>query len=335
MITNKHLTNLNKFAKGKSLPILECCNIQSAYLTVTDLKISYSIAHGWQVDNPVIVPTAELVKIAKKYRIDRIHSDGRKAHIETDAGTFSLGLSDPIHWPDIPAPATAQRMIIERDKIADLGPYISTDDLRPALMGVLFDQDICATNGHILKWRDNPHFEDGYTPFIMPGDVLPLITADEYRHYYGGKYCTLQGDNETIHYERIDQAYPQYRNVIPKDNNRLSKIVKKDALKAIDAAKITANSTSKNVELHINGSIHLKAYDVDLSKEYKSPSIGTALESPDDPGDVFKIGFNWGYLERAIKDGPDECIVNMSIPNRAAIFNGDTLVMPVMLNSYD
>ena len=331
MLNKKHLSNLSKFKKANALAFSEYCRIQGSFATVADLDIFYSVEHGIKDVTPAIVPTAELVKIAQKYNIESIHGRGGLADIITDAGTFTLDNLDAEQWPDMPVMAYAQRQVIDPALFSDMFPYISNDELRPSMTGIYFGLDICATNGHILKWRDNPHFKDGYSEFIMPRKVAELLKADEYRHYYADEYCNIQGNHETIVYKRINETYPKYRNVIPKNNNRGVIIRKKDALKAIEAAKIVSNTVSKRIKLCINGNVNLYAEDIDLKKQYASPAIGYSMDIEKEE-ELFEIGFNWGYLERAIKDGPDQSSVKMSTANRAAIFNGDTLVMPVMLH---
>ena len=349
--TKKQLTNLNKFRTCGRVED-QHVYIAGGYFTAFSLggkkfggSVYYRLAHRSEnVSGPAAVPVADFVKIAKKQTIEAIGSTGKqRAKITTSSGEFELGGGDLELIKQAPDILDFTGLSIEAETLKSLKKYCSTDDLRPAMQGVFIDaedQKMVATNGHRLKWQeiDAP----GIDSLIIPADIIALLSESSYKlhncaQWTGprtGKMFALVGDTETVFFNEINEKYPNWQSVVPResDTEQTFTLNIKEALKACQAAQVVANSESGIIRLVPSGeAVILRAEDIDTSQEYKSKPIGSfeAVEP-------FEVGYNIEYLEATLKDQKSAETLELKITgkNRAARFNGTGLLMPVMLNTY-
>ncbi len=186
--------------------------------------------------------------------------------------------------------------------------------------------------------------------------------------FIDGKVTTKGGDFDVqITGRLIDARYPDFRAVVPTDNPVSLKIEDVTTFtKILDSAIATANKTTHQVMLHLNGTVKIEARDLDYSKEMaaelpkttyvnKTPAPQMTPMSTDSPNRVkeieqlnkearenyvpkpFAIGFNGVFLKEIAKTLTPPLKVVMSTPARAAIWTGankkeSLLVMPVLIN---
>lgn len=345
-----------------TLPILETILFESEdgklKLTATDLEISIIeyINADIEEEGAVAIPARRLLETLRQlpnipvfFDVD----DRKNINFRTDKGTYKLVGDDADEFPEVPTlddgttiSTTADLMhnAIHKTLFA-----VSSDDLRPAMMGVYFqigtdESKFVATDGHrLVKYTNRDITADNDVNFIVPDKALSLIQK------------TIEGDNcdltvtedharfksgSTIVITRlINEQYPNYDSVIPRDNDKFLTINKEQILSTVKRVSIFSSTTTRQIRLQLGSDkLTIRAEDLDMSSEAKE-TIECEYSN-----DEMEIGFNAKYLGDVLSNiDDDEVTFEFSSPNRAGIVkpsekneNEDILmlVMPVMLNSY-
>ena len=130
-------------------------------------------------------------------------------------------------------PRVARKEIIESTLFA-----VSQDELKPALTGVLFRFSeklftAVSTDGHRLVKHERNDFlrEKTEEEIIIPKKFLSFLSTqlsdNEIELSIGESFITAQLQKDIIITKIIDEKFPDYNSVIPKDNNKTFVIDKK------------------------------------------------------------------------------------------------------------
>jgi len=344
-----------------TLPILENVLFESVNgvlrLTATDNEI-YIVEHveaDIQVEGSVAIPARRLLDTMRQlpdiplsFDID----DRCIVKFKTDRGSYKLVGQKAEDYPALPAVNEGTSIHMDTDSLTSAIEKtrfaVSTDDLRPNMMGVYFQVEedktrLVATDGHRLV-RLVKFDMKGDIPinFIVPDKALALVTRtleggeihmQVTRHHARFK----SGDTEVIA-RLINEAYPNYENVIPKENDKLMTVSKSDMLATVRRVSIFSSSTTRQIRLNLNqDEVSIFAEDYEMSSEARE-SIKCQYDADD-----MVIGFNARYLADVLNNITSEDVTfEFSTPNRAGIVKpleqGEDeeilmLIMPVMLNS--
>lgn len=345
-----------------TLPILETILFESEdgrlKLTATDLEISIIeyIDADIEEEGSVAIPARRLQETLRQlpnipvfFEVD----DEQNVEFKTDKGKYKLVGEEADEFPEIPdmdggANLTTDTKLLQ-NAIEKTMFAVSTDDLRPAMMGVFFDigedeTKFVATDGHRLVKYVNKNFKsDSPLSFIVPDKALNLISKalddDTCDLIVSDDHAQFKSGSTIIITRLINEQYPNYESVIPRDNDKKLHIDKNQMLATVRRVSVFSSSTTRQIRLKLeNDKITIRAEDLDMSSEAKE----TLTCDYDD--DEMEIGFNAKYLGDVLSnvDG-DEALFEFSTPNRAGIVKpaeeeeGEQmlmLVMPVMLNSY-
>ena len=121
-----------------------------------------------------------------------------------------------------------------------------------------------------------------------------------------------QGDVELV-MRLIDGEFPNYEQVIPKDNDRIAIASKNGLTQALRRMAVVASEQTHRVRLAFNNSI------VRLSVE--TPDLGEAQDELEVEynGEPLEIGFNANYLLEVLRYIPtDDVKLSFKAPERAA-----------------
>jgi DNA polymerase-3 subunit beta len=198
-----------------------------------------------------------------------------------------------------------------------------------------------ATNGHRLAKMTLPRETGGATgELIVHPRALAQVQKlfgpeDEVEVGRSENHLGFRGDGVQIYTRLIEGPYPNYEQVIPKDNDK-SLIVDKAALNAaIRRMAIVASDQTHRIRLSLGGPV--------LKFSVQTPDLGEASEEleVEYDGTPLEIGFNANYLLELLRYMPtDEVKMSFRAPERAAtmepVGNEDTpdllcLVMPLRL----
>lgn len=225
---------------------------------------------------------------------------------------------------------------------------VSTEESRPILNGVLWElrdgeMRMVATNGHRLARMTVPA-ESGDAPsadFIVPPAALQHVQRlfqgeDVLRVARTGNHLGFQSGSTEVFTRLIEGTYPNYEQVIPRDNDKWATVEKKALESAVRRMAVVASDQSHRIRLKFDtGRVHLNVLTPDLGEGYDELEL-------DYDGDELEIGFNANYLLEVLRYMPtDEVKIGFKAPERAAtvepVGEGDDamdylcLVMPLRL----
>ena len=223
---------------------------------------------------------------------------------------------------------------------------VSTEESRPILNGVLWElrageMRMVATNGHRLA-RMSVKVEDTGTTsadFIVPPAALQQVQRlfkdeDALQVARSGNHLGFKGERTEVYTRLIEGTYPNYEQVIPKDNDKVATVQKKSLESAVRRMAVVASDQTHRIRLKFEpGRVHLNVLTPDLGEGHDELEIGYDSEE-------LEIGFNAHYLLEVLKYMPsDEVDIAFKAPERAATIvpTGDDesdylcLVMPLRL----
>jgi len=240
------------------------------------------------------------------------------------------------------------RDIIERTAYA-----VSNDDLRPAMMGVLFqwkgDDFICvSTDGHRLvriRYAGAAATEAmrGARDVIIPAKALTLVQKSlhegEVGMVFGRSHVRFSFSDMQLLSRIIDERYPNYESVIPLENDKHLVVHRAALHAAVQRCAIFSNALTNQVRFTIGKEeTRVSAEDMDFGGEAREtlPSSFTGDEE-------LEIGFNARYVADALAHiDAEEVEFLFSSPTRAGLVKPRTqptdtdllmLVMPLRLNA--
>ncbi|MCX6155045.1 MAG: DNA polymerase III subunit beta [Candidatus Kapabacteria bacterium] len=232
---------------------------------------------------------------------------------------------------------------------------VSTDEYRPAMTGVLFQfrgnriHSVATDSYRLVKYTINSaqlNFPE-QLDVIIPArtvDLLKKLDNDVFMAFLErrGKITHVRFEigGETLIVSRIiNEKFPPYESVLPKDNPIRATVDYGAVLSAIKRAAIMANEKSKQVQFIFD--------DNQLTITGEDEDSGTSAKEQlacEFPYPRFEIGFNYKYIEDAfshieiqgIRD--NQAILTFSEPTKPALLipNGDSddlvmLIMPVRI----
>jgi DNA polymerase-3 subunit beta len=138
------------------------------------------------------------------------------------------------------------------------------------------------------------------------------------------RYIVFLSENCTIISYLIDQKYPDFLSIIPKDNPISVSMSNKDVLSAMKILKMFVNKSTNKITLSIKKDKAIfKAEDIDMGLEKEITINCNATEE-------IAIGFDCKLLESILKESKD-FNMKLSTPNRGVIINDNFLLMPILL----
>ena len=328
----KALAHIQSVAeKRNTIPILANVLIEVAdgklSLTATDMEIAVveAVPASTSRDGRTTAPAATLYEIVRKLPDGaevELDFAGGDAHLALRAGRFATSLVT-LPTDDFPSmtagqlphkfhlTALALRGLIDRTRFA-----ISTEETRYYLNGIYLHaadgEDgrvlrAVATDGHRLARVEEPLPEGAGS---MPGVIVPRKTIAELRKLLeeasGDVACALSDTriqftvgNVTLTSKLIDGTFPEYERVIPRDNEKILRVGKKDFAEAVARVAAISSERSRPVKMSL-------ARDL-LVLSAASPEQGTASEELD--GDRITYAFTpleIGFQARYLNDITDQ-----------------------------
>jgi len=345
-----------------TLPILETILFQSEEgklkLTATDLEISIVEYIDAEIleEGSVAIPARRLLETLRQlpaipvfFEVD----ERNNVRFKTDKGTYKLVGEEADEYPETPAmedgvALKTPRNLIQKSIQKTLFA-VSNDDLRPAMMGVLFEigpaeSRFVATDGHrLVRFVNKGLTSEQELRFIVPDKALSLVVKslddEECEMTVSKDHVQFRSGKTVIITRLISEQYPNYDSVIPRDNEKVLMISRDQMLSTVRRVAVFSSSTTRQIRLELEpDKMTIRAEDLDMSSEAKE-TIACDYDN-----DGMEIGFNAKYLADVLNNiEGEEVRFEFSTPNRAGIVKpadeqeGEEmlmLVMPVMLNSY-
>lgn len=275
--------------------------------------------------------------------------------INWGAGNFKLAGQPGSDFPRIERIETDKSFTIKSETLlsAISRTVFATgnDELRLNLTGIfveMFEDHISfvATDANRLVKFSRKDVKPGFEhAFILPKKASGLLKStladseDEVHIDFNNSNAFFKYGDSSLTCRFIEDRYPDYNAVIPKENPNLLQINRIDFLNAVRRVGIVANKTTNQIRLKIAGSeLTVSAEDFDMSNE------GYEKLLCEYTGADIEIGFNGKFLLDLLTAMPTDYIkFELSTPNRAGVLfpqenepNEEVLmlVMPMMLNNY-
>ena len=162
-----------------------------------------------------------------------------------------------------------------------------------------------ATNGHRLARMgvDSGSGGAGTAEFIVPPSALNqverLFDGDgELTVARAANHLGFRSDTREVYTRLIDGRYPNYEQVIPKDNDKLATVDKTAMEAAVRRTAVVASTQTHKIKLAFGtDTVRLEATTPDLGEA--SDELQLQYE-----GDALEIGFNANYLLEVLRNMP-------------------------------
>ncbi len=323
--------------------------------TDQELAISTSLQVMSTEDGEVLIPARKLTELVKSLGSEGmldVHVDPRSKQVtlRTNFGEYFLKGIDVTEFPMIPEfklDASVRLRKADVQRIASKTTFaVSVEEYRPAMTGVFFEfhEDILlavATDGYRLVKLSVPpaegqHFPSGISAIIPSRAVNLLAKAESDIELAINKtHARFRSDITTTITRLIDEKFPNYDNVIPKDNDKVCLVKQSELAAAIRRISLFTSSVSPQIRFLMKDNV-LSISAEDSETGHKAKEIIPA-EFEFEP---MEIGFNHRYIEESLQhitsDDMSDGMVQMllSSATRAVLLkpraDKDTLLMLVM-----
>src|SRR6266850_2965002 len=343
-----------------TLPVLANILIETTdkgiRISGTDLDIAVSTEVSADVDaqGAITIPAKKLSEIAKELPpspVKMATSGEQRVTLDCGRSHFKiLGLPKD-EFPNFPTVKFDASWRIRSGDLQKLISHtafaVSNEESRPILNGVLWElrpdnMRMVATNGHRLSKMDVPINSAGApaADLIVPPKALEqirrLFPADEELEIArGDNHLGFRSPFTSVFTRLIEGPYPNYDQVIPKDNDRVAVADKIALVSALKRMSVIASDQTHRIRLSFNAGL--------LRFSVQTPDLGEATDelAVRYTGDQLDIGFNASYLLEILRYIPTEEVkLTFKAPERAATVEPEgwndsasylCLVMPLRL----
>lgn len=327
--------------KKTTMPILA-----HIYLGITDAGcrvIGTNLDRWWtkEINCKTGAPVNRCVPLELLYsEVKVLQADITLAELRFEENTVSVNNRCSIHtlpasdYPAVPKGGGTKTEITGLiEKSTRVFPAIGDSDTRYTLNALCFDLAkgvIAGTDGHRLHYDDIEAYMDS-PQILIPGRTIALAIKHKASEtvQYDKEYITFQLASGIMISRLIEGTYPNYENVIPRNNPISVKFRGTDLLKILEGAIPVASERTKAVRLTINGQIVVESMNDGIG-HYK---WHVACETKGNNGKDLVIGFNAQFLAEAVKSyitkEDDSVIMELNEPLSPALLNSKAVVMPM------
>ncbi len=320
-----------------TLPVLSNILIEATdagvRLSGTDLDIAVSTVVAAEVDSEgsLTLPAKKLVEIVKELPTAaiRVTAGGeQQVNLECGRSRFKLLGIPKDEFPTFPAVDFADCWKVSCSDLHKLISHVtfaaSTEESRPILNGVLWElaedqMRMIATNGHRLaKMGVSVKGTSASSELIVPPKALEQIRKlfgpqDEIEIAKSENHLGFRSGSTRVYTRLIEGPYPNYEQVIPRENDKIATIDKQALASAIRRVGVVASDQTHRVRLAFSSGM--------LQFSVSTPDLGEAQDeiAVSYEGEPIEIGFNANYVLEVLKFMPTEEIqFSMKGPERAA-----------------
>ncbi|PIQ85983.1 MAG: DNA polymerase III subunit beta [Candidatus Omnitrophica bacterium CG11_big_fil_rev_8_21_14_0_20_45_26] len=340
-----------------TLPILtniliETCGDEGVRFTATDLEIGISTQalSKNNKEGSITVPARKIFEIARELPDGDVSVTVAKNNAvniktgKTYCRVMGLGREDFPKLPEFSLDGAVEiDQKIVKECLALTSFAISSDETRYVLNGILIDINgskirFIATDGRRLAFieREIPVKSEKTAKFIIPSK-----TVNELNKILGteGKLRLAQSHNqivfsldETVLISRlIEGHFPNYDQVIPKEENTSGQIDRKLLLSAVRRAALFTTQDAQAVKLDfVKDKILVSSHSANLgeAKEEVEAKVN---------GEEVSIGFNPHYLMDVLKNlDIDQVSFSLTKPDKPGLLKANNnylyVVMPMQIN---
>ena len=301
--------------------------------TDLDIAVSTEISADVETAGAITIPAKKLSEIARELPPSPVKvatSGEQRVTIDCGRAHFRLLGLPRDEFPSFPNIKFNESWRVRSGELQKLISHtafaVSTEESRPILNGVLWElrperMRMVATNGHRLARMDVPTPPAGSSAqadLIVPPKALEqirrLFKADEEVEIARSEnHLGFRSASTQIFTRLIEGPYPNYEQVIPRENDKSATADKAAFSAALRRMSIVASDQTHRIRMAFaNGSCKLSVQTPDLGEAQEEITVSYE-------GDPLEIGFNASYLLEILKYIPtDEVRMTFKAPERAA-----------------
>jgi len=285
-------------------------------LAATDLEVGIRSTHAADVMTPgrVTASAKKLYEIVRELPDEPVHieaTDDAYLSIQCARADFTLAGNTAEEYPTLPTAAPGKTVVVQA---AVLGQMIertmyaaSMDETRYNLNGVFLELipdsgklRMVATDGHRLAYVDRLLGAD--LEGLDPGVIIPrkglaelkkLVDeedADEVEIGFEGNSGLVRKRGVTLVMRLIEGEFPNYRQVIPKQQKHQITLPSETLLHALRRVVLLSSERSRAVKVELgSGLMKLSSNNPDLGEAHEELDVDYA-------GEELEIAFNARYL---------------------------------------
>lgn len=322
--------------------------------TDLDIAVSTEVTADVETAGAITIPAKKLIEIARELPPSSVKigaSGEQRVTLECGRSKFKLLGLPRDEFPTFPSVRFNDSWRVKSSELQKLISHtafaVSTEESRPILNGVLWElredrMRMVATNGHRLAKMEIA-VEGSSAP---PGDlIVPPKALEQIRRLFPAEeeLEIARGDNHlgfrspftSVFTRLVEGPYPNYEQVIPKDNDRYCLADKAALTSALKRMSVIASDQTHRIKMSFNSGM--------LKFSVTTPDLGEAQDELPITynGDQLDIGFNATYLLEILRYMPTEQIrLTFKAPERAATIEPEgwddpskylCLVMPLRL----
>jgi len=358
------LQKLSKATPARStLPILSSVlfDVQESgtVLRATDLEITIvaNLPTSIEKNGSIAVPLQTLLDVTNELpesaRITLSSDENNKIEMVTDVGAYDIMGKPAEEFPATPEVDNRKSVGISSGALSGLirntSFAVSRDELKPALTGVLFrfgqaELTGVATDGHrLVRYVRNDYQADEFLgDVIVPKKFLSLLSSvlkvdESIQLWMGDNHMTALINGDTYFTRIIDERFPDFDSVIPKDNDKELIVDRNEILSAVRRVSIFSNRSTHQIALRLS-SEQIKITTEDPEKSSKAEEQINGEYS----GEELVIGYNASYLKDILSHARNDKInIKLKTAISAALFHPTEdsehekltmLLMPIRLN---
>jgi DNA polymerase-3 subunit beta len=312
--------------RKSTLPILSHVlmewNKDAFFLTVTDLEtgIREKLKASVHQEGKATVSAKKMYEIVRELPEETIQVQKKENHwitIKCGKSVFNLAGLDPEEFPSLPAYQDEYFSKIQAKQLMEMiektAFAASNEESRYHLNGIFFVQKkqagkeilrMVATDGHRLSLIDR---EGQPIRGIEKGIIIPkkgvlevkkiLLDkdgAEEVEIYFDATHGFLKIDQSLLIIRLIDGEFPEYDQVIPKENDKKLFMEKAKVSGSLRRVSIMANERMEGIKLSLkNDVLEFSSYHQDFGDALEE--VGVVYQGP-----PLEVGFNARYLIDAL-----------------------------------
>jgi DNA polymerase-3 subunit beta len=343
-----------------TLPVLSNLLIETTdrgvRLSATDLDIAVATEVSADVESQgaITIPARKLNEIARELPPSPVRmaaSGEQRVTLECGRSKFKLVGLPRDEFPTFPTVRFTESWRVKSGELQKLITHtafaVSTEESRPILNGVLWElRDVrmrmVATNGHRLA-KMEIGIDLSQAPagdLIVPPKALEQIrrlfpAEEELEIARGDNHLGFRSPFTSVFTRLVEGPYPNYEQVIPKDNDRVCIADKAALAGALKRMSVIASDQTHRIKMSFNAAM--------VKFSVTTPDLGEAQDElpVQYTGDPLDIGFNATYLLEILRNMPSEQVrLTLKAPERAATIEPEgwndpakylCLVMPLRL----
>ncbi|GBD94113.1 DNA polymerase III subunit beta [bacterium BMS3Abin05] len=310
-------------------------NILKIYATDLEILISTEITVDGIEDGALAVSSKILGDILRELgdvQIEVLTEDNHRLRMISDRGVYKIAVDSSEDFPLMPISQLVEEFSIPSAKLSRMIDKtifaVSHDELRPALMGVLFqvfenEFRMVATDGHRLSRIINKDFKANVSEkkMIVPTKALNLLLKNISEEpglikiSFGENYLVFKLNHTEIISRLVESQYPEYEAVIPTANEK-KLILNRDLFySSLKRVSIFSNLLTKQVRLSLKSDkVELFSQDLDVGGE------GMEVLPAEYNGEEMDIGYNAQYVMETIRHiDTEEVMFMLDMPTSAGI----------------